>query len=259
MIQSSRGGDIVRCDVHSLPVSPRPEWPKMGAMEANLVAGVLTIGQAPRHDGLSADVARVAGLQVIERGALDDLTREEISALGPRPGGELLVSQLADGTPVRLDPNAILEPLQRAILALEDEGVAATLLLCTGEFPRFAHSRPLLVPSSALRGVVSGIAGEGRLASMIPLQEQTEEARCWWQKGGVSDPILVAADPYGRDAEAEVERQARCAGQLGGAVLFLDCFGYTLRMAELARAAFGGPVVLARSLAARLLAELAGA
>lgn len=234
---------------------------KMGEMEAGpgRVAGVLTIGQSPRADGLSAEVAAVAGMEVIERGALDGLSREEVSALGPRPEGELLVSQLADGTPVRLDRDAIVDRLQRAIADLEGQGAAATLLLCTGEFPLFAHSRPLLVPSAALRGAVVGIAGDDRVAAMIPLPDQAGQARCWWRRQGVSEPILVAADPYGSEGEAQVECQARRAAQLGGRVLFLDCFGYTRRMASLARDAFGGPVILARSLSARLLAELAGA
>lgn len=223
------------------------------------MAAVLTIGQSPRADDLGSEVAEAAGMEVIERGALDGLRREEICALGPRPGGELLVSQLADGTPVRLDRDAILERLQTAIASLEREGVAATLILCTGEFPPFAHSRPLLVPSAALRGAVLGIAGDGRLASLIPLAEQAEQARCWWRKQSASDPILLPADPYGVDAETEVERQAGSAVELGGDVLFLDCFGYTRRMAKLARNAFPGPILLARSLAARLLAEMAGA
>jgi hypothetical protein len=36
----------------------------------------------------------------------------------------------------------------------------------------------------------------------------------------------------------------------------MDCFGYDLAMKAAARRAFGGPVVLARTLAARLIAEL---
>ena len=94
---------------------------------------------------------------------------------------------------------------------------------------------------------------------MLPVVEQSEQAAHSWLSEGVSDPILVVADPYGADAEAAVECQARNAAQLGAGVLFLDCFGYTLRMGGLAREAFGGPTVLARSLAARLLAEVAGA
>ena len=223
------------------------------------VAGVLTIGESPRADGLGAEVAEVSGLEVIERGVLDGLTRDEVSALGARPGCELLVSQLADGTPVRLDRDALLDRLQRGIARLEQDGVGATLLLCTGEFPAFAHSRPLLVPSAALRGAVHGLAGDGRVASMLPVVEQSEQARSSWRSQGVNDPVLLVADPYGIDAEAEVERQGRNAVRLGAEVLFLDCFGYTLRMGGLARAAFGGPTLLARSLAARLLAEVAGA
>lgn len=228
-------------------------------MTRNFVAGVLTIGQSPRADGMSAEVAEVARVQVIERGALDGLTHREVSELAPRPGGELLVSELADGTPVRLSRDAILGRLEEKIAELEDEGVGATLLLCTGEFPPLAHRRPLLVPSAALRGSVLGIAGTERVASMLPTLDQAEQARSWWGMQGERAPILVAADPYGGDAEVEVGRQARRAAELGGKVLFLDCFGFSIHMAGIAREEFGGPVVLARSLAARLLAEVAGA
>jgi AroM protein len=38
--------------------------------------------------------------------------------------------------------------------------------------------------------------------------------------------------------------------------VFMDCFGYDSVMKSAARRSFGGPVVLARTLAARLIVEL---
>ncbi|MGH7920867.1 MAG: AroM family protein [Candidatus Dormibacteraceae bacterium] len=198
-------------------------------------------------------------MELVERGALDGLTTEEVTALGPRPGGEVLVSQRADGTPVRLDRDAILERLQNQIEALEAAGISATLLLCTGSFPPFTHRRPLLCPSEALRGAVLGIAGPERLASMVPLEEQFEQGERWWLDQGACDLTQVAADPYAAGAEDAVEEAARRAAGDGASVLFLDCFGYSGAMRERARQGFGGTVVAARSLAARLLAEMAGA
>lgn len=223
--------------------------------------GLLTIGQASRRDELAADVAGALGdgYRVLARGALDGLSRDEIAAVGPRPGGELLVSQLADGTSVRLDRDAILARLQAQVDELETAGVVATLLLCTGEFPSFSHRRPLLVPSAPLRGAVLGLAAGGRIASMVPLPEQVEQDVAWWREVG-ADPIVVSADPYGREPLAAVEAAAAGLLERPGAppaVLFLDCFGYSGAMRERARRAFPGPVILARSLAARLLAELA--
>ncbi|HEX5506505.1 MAG TPA: AroM family protein [Thermomicrobiales bacterium] len=220
--------------------------------------GVLTIGQAPRPDGLARDVAAVVGpgLTVVERGALDGLSRDDIAALRPDPGDYHLVTMLADGTPVQLRKPAILERLQARIAELERAGVAGTLLLCTGAFPAFHHDRPLLLPQGALYGAAIGVAGGGRVGALVPLAAQLPQARDKWRALGVADPALAVANPYDQDAARRVAEAAAEAREAGAAVLFMDCFGYDLGMRDAARAAFGGPVLLARSLAARLMAEV---
>lgn len=221
--------------------------------------GVLTIGQAPRADGLACDVARVVGreFEVVERGALDGLTAAEAGRLAPAEDDDLMVTLLFDGTPVRVGKRAILRRLQERAARLEDDGVAATLLACTGRFPDFDHRRPLLQPQAALYGVVKGLANESRIATMPPLLEQSEMARREWAALGVPDVVVVAADPYGPDSHRAVAAAAARAERSGAGVLFMDCFGFDLEMRDIAAANFTGHVVLARSMAARLLAEIA--
>jgi protein AroM len=198
------------------------------------------------------------GVPVVERGALDGLELEAIVGLAPRPGERLLVTQLCDGRSVRIAEAAILDLLQRQIDRLEgDDGVAATLLLCTGAFPLFRHRRPLLQPHAALYGAACGLAASSRLGALIPLPEQRPQMRDAWREWGVGDAVLVVADPYGPEPEAAVERAAEEAWRQGARVLFMDCFGYSLAMRQAARRRFQGPVLLARSLAARLLIEMA--
>lgn len=221
--------------------------------------GVLTIGQAPRADGLARDVARVAGreFEVVERGALDGLTAVEVSRLAPAEEDDLLVTVLSDDTPVRVGKRTILRRLQEQAAHLEDDGVAATLLACTGRFPGFDHRRPLLQPQAALYGVVKGLANESLIATMPPLSEQAEMARREWAALGVPDVVVVAADPYGPDPHRAVAAAAAHAERSGADVLFMDCFGFGLDMRDTAAANFTGHIVLARSMAARLLAEIA--
>lgn len=224
--------------------------------------GILTLGQSPRPDNLAEDVASALGpsSEVVERGALDGLGQRGIAELAPRPGdANVLVTMLRDGMPVRLATNRVLEHLQEQVDRLEEaDGVHATLLLCTGGFPPFRHRRPLVRPQAALYGVVRGIAGqEGRAASMLPLPEQLEQTARAWDALGVADPVLVTADPYQADAIAKVRESAAAARDEGATVLFLDCFGYSLAMRRAAAEVFPGPVLLARTLAARLLAEVA--
>jgi protein AroM len=219
--------------------------------------GLLTIGQSPRPDGLARDVGTVVGGRVLERGGLDGLSREEIDAMRPGDGDYRLVTLLQDGTPVEIAKRHLLPHLQTQIDALEADGADVTLLMCTGEFPAFRHDKPLLAPQATLYAVVRALAESGRVASLTPLASQVEQARRKWATLGVADAFVTDADPYGGTAHAVVAAGAARAREAGATVLFMDCFGYDLGMRAAAVEAFGGTVVLARSMAARLAAEVA--
>ena len=223
--------------------------------------GMLTIGQAPRADGMAAELASVLGpgFQLVERGALDGLERRQVAELAPGPAADtLLVTLLADGSEVRLAKSAVLPLLQRQLTALEDEdGVTATLLVCSGPFPGFEHTRPLVQPQRLLYGAALALAGEGRVAVMLPDPGQISWAREQWLAVGVADPILLAADPYQPDRDERVRAAAAEASAAGASCLYMDCFGYGLALRSVAAGAYPGPIVLARTTASRLLAEVA--
>ncbi|MEX2535571.1 MAG: AroM family protein [Trueperaceae bacterium] len=219
--------------------------------------GLLTIGQAPRRDGLATDVRAVLGnVQVLERGALDEVGPDDIAAMKPGDDDYRLVTLLQDGSSVEIAKRHLLPRLQAQIDALEDAGADVTLLMCTGEFPSFRHQRPLLAPQAALYAVVTALAAGGRVGSITPLVSQVEQARRKWSSLGVDNAFVSNADPYGADPVGSVATAARQANDAGASVCFLDCFGYNLRMRDAAREVFAGPVVLARSFAARLAAEV---
>lgn len=222
--------------------------------------GVLTIGQSPRADHLGEDVRAVlgAGTTVIERGALDGMTNDEIAAIAPKDASDYrLITLLRDGRSVEIGKPAILERLQRQIADLEDtENVDATLLMCTGAFPPFAHRKPLVLPQEALYGAVRGLAGSGRIGALIPLESQRDQAMRKWREYGVADARVYPASPYGSDPAEEIERASAAARDDGATILFMDCFGYDAAMKAAAQRGFDGPVVLARTMAARLVAEI---
>ena len=64
--------------------------------------GALTIGQAPRTDVMEDldDILR-GDVELIQAGALDLLTLEEVETLRPDGTGNTLVSRMRDGTGVR--------------------------------------------------------------------------------------------------------------------------------------------------------------
>lgn len=222
--------------------------------------GLLTIGQSPRPDGLGHDVRTVlgSGFHVIERGALDGMSDEEIARMEPRDASDYrLITLLRTGRSVEIAKSAILQRLQEQIWDLErNADVDGTLLMCTGAFPPFEHDKPLLCPQEALYGAVTGLAGDRRLGALIPLESQREQSLRKWRERGVAEVQVFPASPYGENPIPAIEAASRAAREAGVAVLFLDCFGYDLAMKSAARQSFRGPVVLARTLAARLIAEL---
>jgi protein AroM len=120
--------------------------------------GTITIGQSPRVDIIPELRALLEpDCQIIEKGALDGLTKEQIAHLAPRTlYDEVLITPLTDGTSVTISDKAVIPRVQQCIQELEQEEVSAILLLCTGTFPTFTSQVPLLVPEPLLYHFVRG-------------------------------------------------------------------------------------------------------
>lgn len=214
----------------------------------------ITIGQSPRSD-MTADIftRMPADLQIVEYGALDPFTAEEVAQrFAPRPGDEVLVSRMRDGSQARLSGEAVTGLLQACIDRAEAEGAAGTLLLCTGEFPAFRHTAPLLTPLTLLHATARLLADGSKVAVMIPDAEQVQPSIERWAESGMEIEI-VQASPYLNIAEVEAAAARLCG--CGAALLCMDCMGYTLEMKRLAATASGLPVLLPRTLMAAVTAE----
>src|SRR5207244_4076304 len=116
--------------------------------------GMVTVGQAPRADIVPDMAALLPDVDILEAGALDGLDRAAIARLAPEGDDEILVTRLADASSVFVGKSHVLPRVKARIAALEDQGVALTVLLCTGAFPRMAARRPLLEPQQVLLGVL---------------------------------------------------------------------------------------------------------
>ncbi|MFF0270938.1 AroM family protein [Kribbella sp. NPDC004536] len=216
------------------------------------VLGVVTIGQSPRSDMFPELLQWLpSSVEVRQRGALDGLSTADIAALAPAPDDETLTTRLRDGSSVVIGRAGILSRLQAAIDILEAGGADVVLVVCTGEFPAFRHSRPLLLAGPLLTAGLTAIAGDSLVGVVCPLAEQEQQT---YEK--FPQHIKVAwATPY-QPGLTELETAAQKLAAEGVQLLVLDCMGYTQAHREAAAAASGLPVVLARSVVARLTAEL---
>lgn len=210
--------------------------------------GVITIGQSPRSDMVPEMAAHWPGVRVIERGALDGWTAEQIASVEMRDGDEVLTSRLRDGSSAVFGRDLVLPLLAERIREVEDAGVDATLLVCTGEFPPFEHSRPLLLASPLFTGGVRALA-DGVIGAICPLPQQEQFSVAKFTPA----PVLTAvANPYGGSPQsfedAAIDLTAR-----GASVIVLDCMGYSEQHRAQVRRRTTLPVIGARSLVARLV------
>lgn len=225
--------------------------------------GVITIGQSPRDDVIP-EIQGILGddVKILEAGALDNLSENEIKMLAPAGngaseilnlrGGAVLVSRVRSGKWVHLAEEKILPYIQEKINFLEAAGVSMILLLCTGEFPEiFEHGVPILYPQKLLLGIVPQLAS--RIGVVSPKDSQMAGSRARW--GAVVRQVTVAhANPY--EGAPGLEEAARRFVQDGVEISVLDCMGYNSEMKRRLEQSTGRPVVLPRTLMARVISEL---
>lgn len=217
--------------------------------------GAITVGQSPRVD-VTADILGLFGpsVQLLQKGGLDGLTRQDIEAFAPSSDDYVLVSRLVDGSSVTFGERFVLPRIQEGIHALEKEGVALIMFFCTGDFPvTFESTVPLVFPNRLLHTIVPALAGNFPIIDVIPSDLQLEQSRKKWEKlvNGVS---VLAASPYGE--WEPLEKAAKQAKDLPGNLIVLDCIGYTLEMKRMFERESGKLVVLSRTLLARVVSEL---
>ena len=216
--------------------------------------GLITIGQSPRTD-VTPDLIPIFGpdIQLCQAGALDGMTAEEIAAFAPEEGDYVLISKLRDGTSAVFAEKHILPRLQQCIRELEDQGAELIMFLCTGSFPAFESRVPLVFPCAVLNGTVPALAGRSRIGAITPKEEQIDQCAHKW-KDYVQSVQVVAGSPYGEPEE--LDRAAKEMAGMDVDLVVLDCIGYTSAMKERVRQLSGKPVVLSRTIAARVVMEL---
>jgi protein AroM len=217
--------------------------------------GIVTIGQSPRSDLTPELLPHLPPCRVIEHGALDGLTDSQIAALAPRDGEEALTSRLASGGSAVFGHDQAMPLVQQAIDRAENDGVDAVLVVCAGSFPSLRHTRPLLLTEALAHHGAAAIAHGRRVGIVRPLPSQIEDGCTQWERSlGRPVAAAAAASPYTDGIEAVAQAAAQIADRCD--LVVLDCIGYDEPMRRAAADASGRPVLLVRSLAARLAGEL---
>ena len=214
--------------------------------------GCVTIGQAPRDDIVSS-MLPWATRGVVQAGALDELTMDEIRALHPTPDEHPLVSRVRSGEQVRLSKARLIPYLQAAVDRVEVAGATVTCILCTGAFPGLtAHGR-LMYPDQLLRAVVDVLLPSGTLGVLMPDVGQAEMMHAKWEKED-REILLATASPY-VDGESTFATAADAVLYGRAALIVMDCMGYTREMQGWVVARSRVPVMLSNGLVGGVLRE----
>jgi protein AroM len=220
--------------------------------------GLITVGQSPRGD-VVPDMAAILGgdVEIAEAGALDRLSPEQIARLAPEGDDEILVTRLADGSPVFVGKTKVIPLIEAPIRALEDRGVALNVLLCTGAFPKLAARRPFLEPQALLLGLLRAMTFPGRLGVLTPSARHVEQTTARWRASGF-DAQVVPLSPYEESDPAAVGRAAAALRAANAGLVVMDCIGFRRKTRDEIAALTGTPTLLANLLVARAAAELLG-
>jgi protein AroM len=195
-------------------------------------------------------------VKLVEKGALDGLTKKEIKTLAPAAGDYILVTRLRDGASVSVSRRHILLRVQKCIEELEQMNVDLTLLLCTGDFPEIKTKKLLIKPDKLVSNIVWGVLKRGKLGVVVPEKEQIPLLRRKWRKKGIS-LVIAAANPYGEIKACE--EAAAFLAEENVDLIILDCIGFTPKIKELFRCLTGKPVILPQTILGRVLKELVSA
>ena len=214
--------------------------------------GILTIGQSPRKDA-TPSIRRILGddVEIVERGALDRITPDKLHEISPDGTEKTYISKLRNGDSVKIGKTKLLPLLQEELTQLERD-VDVVLMLCTGEFPTLKATKPILYPDKILHHFTQAILPQGSpLGLIIPLEEQRDFLKEKWGDSGFTLEVEVAS-PY---EESDFDGAARRLKEKGVSMIVLDCMGYNDEQKQQVKKISELPVMLSRTLAARIAKE----
>lgn len=182
--------------------------------------GLVTIGQAPRKD-ITDDMRSILGKNhdLIELGALDNLSENEISQLYPKVQSSTLITKLLNEKSVVIGEEEIRYLMQEKIdIFNQMKGIDEIIIICTGKFPeKFISKKPLYYAQEILREYIDKELQTKKILSIIPLKNQMDDFKKHWDSRldmEVLNPYNSFLEPLNLNKNYDL--------------IFLNCLGYDL-------------------------------
>jgi len=212
--------------------------------------GAITIGQSPRVD-VTIDLLDIfADFELIECGALDNYSYNEVIDKFHPVDNNLFVSRMRSGKEVLLSKEKIVGELNNCIIKLEKLGCENIMVFCTGKIDGLKSKVNLLQPNIIMHKIIPQIAKGLKLAIVVPNKQQKYFIKDQWRNYNVNI-TMFSLSPYGEE-ELLKDLCERIKNQ-GFNLVYLDCIGYSKKMQSIIIEETKLPVILPRT----ILAEVA--
>lgn len=224
-------------------------------MPNNAVLGAIGIATSERDsliEGLAAHLPPHVTIQPY--GLLDGLDDAAVAALAPDPGEVGIVSHTASGREVLVSHKKILPGVCKLVAQAEDDGVFATVVLCGAGWADVPRRRPLVDPGAIFPANIRALVGSQRLGIIKPSAGQIEKERTRYTQWG-HDVVVTSASPFAGGAD-DFRRAATLLRDEGAELIWMTCVGFEDEYRTVVAEETGVPVILARPLLGRILAEV---
>jgi protein AroM len=218
--------------------------------------GFATIGQTPRDDLVPYLVEQLGTpVRVLQRGVLDDLSPAEMASLDLGEEGLHMVTRLRDGGSARLNYELAVPRMQTEVDALVRDGADLVVILCGADWSRIRATVPIINPGKLFPNVIQALGAGSKVAVIKPSAGQVEHTTRQYAALGL-DAFVTSAFPYDVNAIEAARSAAHEAKEAGCTMVWMTCVGMGEEMRAAVRETVAAPIILARSLLARSIAEL---
>ncbi len=213
-------------------------------------AAIICMGQSGEHK--YEDLCKaVSNADLLLTGILDGLDPEYMQQnVFPKGDEAFIVSNLADGTEVRIAEKTAIALTEKKIIELDRQGCGAALILCTGHFEVPNVSMTVLVPERVIPALLRAMNVK-RLGCIVPEPEQIRDSLKQYKE---FNPIIRASSPYGTEkalaATADLFRRDEVD------LVMTDCMGFTRDLGGIVSAHSGKRVFVPRVILPALLNAL---
>lgn len=216
-----------------------------------------TIGEAPRDDLVPYLLSQLPpGIEVEEDGVLNHLDDAGRRGLDAGDDSLHMVTRDRGGEAYRLSYERTLPQMQRVVDGLVERGADLVVILCGADWSPVTARVPIVNPGRLFPNLIQALGSGLKLGVIKPDEAQIPHTIRQYRDELGLDPVVTAASPY---AEDRSDRLRRAAGELrdGGAeLIWMTCVGMSEDDRATVRAVHSRPTILARSILARVIAEL---